>query len=109
MREILRLAGYRITTETGSALVAANDETSFYVWTTGNAAEEVVQQEPHWQRLATIAGTSVYGDRRVWRFWSAQGFIFWIAQGPTATAVLPSPVDLQPLIEASKRVRPPQS
>ncbi len=101
------LAGYRITTETGSALVAANDDTSFYVWTTENAAAEAAEEAPDWHRLATVDGTAVYGDGRLWRFWSAQGFTFWIKQGPSATDVLPDPADLRPLIEASKNVHPP--
>lgn len=106
VREIVGAAGYRVMQETGSALVAANDELSFYIWTTENAAEVMAEPGP-WKRLTTIAGTPVYGDERLWRFWSAHGFIFWIKQGPTATAALPTPADLQPLIAASREVRPP--
>lgn len=106
VRKIVAAGGYRVTQETGSALVAANDEVTFYIWTNENAAQ-VLAEPDTWQRLTTIAGTPVYGDERLFRFWSAQGFIFWVKQGPTATAAPPSPTDLQPLIAASQKVRPP--
>jgi hypothetical protein len=107
VREVVRLAGFRITSETGSALVAVGGDASFYVWTTESTVAEILEAGPHWKRLSTTADTPVYGEARLWRFWGAQGFIFWLKQGPTATAVLPRPIDLRPLIEASKTVRPP--
>jgi hypothetical protein len=86
--------------------VAANDDVTFSIWTTENAAD-VLAEPGRWRRLTTIAGAPVYGDERLWRFWSAQGFIFWVKQGPTATAAVPTPADLQPLIAASQELPPP--
>lgn len=106
MRDVVSRAGYRVTTQTGSAFVASDGRTSFYVWTTEGDAE-VAGAQDGWQSLTAVAGTPVYGDEDLWRFWSAQGFIFWVKQGPTPTATLPSPSDLRSLIAASHELPPP--
>lgn len=104
VRELVRHAGYANVTDTGSALVASTDETGFYIHTTPGSAETAY---PQGARLGTVASTPVYGDTRVWRFWSAQGFIFWTTAGPSAADVPLSMKALKPLIEASKEVPPP--
>jgi hypothetical protein len=54
-----------------------------------------------------MEGVEVYGDERLWRFWSAQGFVFWVKQGPTDRSVLPDGEELATLIRESLRLRPP--
>lgn len=118
VRAVVRRAGYETGSDTGSALVASTDETSFYIWTTAGSAETVPEAEG--TRLGTVAGTRVYGDGEPWtvdedglptaagwRFWSAQGFIFWTTAGPSESDVPLSMTALEPLIEASKEVPPP--
>jgi hypothetical protein len=106
VREVVRRAGYTAGSDTGSALVASTDDTGFYIWTTAGSAERV-SQSGHGVRLGTVAGTPVYGDARVWQYWSAQGFVFWVFTGPSAADVQLSMSALEPLIEASKEVAPP--
>jgi hypothetical protein len=49
----------------------------------------------------------VYGDDDLWRFWEAQGFVFWVQEGPRADSVVPSPAELGRLLEASATERAP--
>ena len=106
-REVVRRAGFRVVGETGSAFVAARGDLEFMIWTTPRPAEAIFEQEGT-GRLALVAGTPVHGDERLWRFWTAQGFVFWIKQGPTETSALPSPHDLEAMIEESKQVPAPR-
>lgn len=118
VRRVVRHAGYTTGSDTGSALVASTDETGFYIWTTAGTTEKL--QRGLGRRLATVAGTPVYGDGEPWtvgenglptaagwRIWSAQGFIFWTTAGPSAADVPLSFSALEPLIEASKEIPPP--
>lgn len=118
VRKVVRQAGYTTGSDTGSALVASTDETSFYIWTTAGTTENL--QRGLGRRLATIAETPVYGDDEPWtvdenglptaagwRIWSAQGFIFWTTAGPSAADGPLSFTALEPLIEASKEVPSP--
>lgn len=104
VREVVRRAGYTTERDTGSALVASTDETGFYIWTTAGSAERV---HPQAAQLGAVASTPVYGDKRVWRFWSAQGFVFWTTAGPSAADGPLSLTALEPLVRASKEVPPP--
>jgi hypothetical protein len=117
VRKVVRHAGYTTGSDTGSALVASTDETSFYIWTTAGTTDT---HHDVGERLGTVAETPVYGDGEPWtvgenglptaagwRIWSAQGFIFWTTAGPSAADVPLSFTALQPLIEASKEVLPP--
>ena len=52
-----------------------------------------------------MRGVAVYGDRDLWRFWVAQGFIFWVKSGPSDGSVLPAPGRLAPVIDASLRLK----
>lgn len=118
VRAVVRRAGYAAGSDTGSAIVASTNETGFYIHT-GRGTTEKIEQGP-WQRLATVAGTPVYGDGRPrtvdknglptgdnWRIWSAQGFIVWLSVGPSAEDVPLRFTALEPLIEASKEIPPP--
>jgi hypothetical protein len=109
VRRVVESAGYRITDETGSALVAKGKGKAFYIWTTEltRPMRELVAEED-WTRLSTMEGVEVYGDERLWRFWSAQGFVFCVKQGPTDRSVLPDGEELATLIRESLRLRPPR-
>jgi hypothetical protein len=104
VREVVRRAGYANVGDTGGALVASTDETGFYIWTTTGTTATLHDRG---ERLGTVAGTPVYGDERLWRIWSAQGFVLWTKAGPSGTDVALSMTALEPLIEASNEVPPP--
>lgn len=109
VRRVVREAGYQVVGETGSALIAEGKGRSFYVWTTParrNSAA-IADEARNWRRLGVIDGAPVYGDDELWRFWQAQGFTFWIKEGPRGDSIVPSAAELAPLVEASKAVAPP--
>jgi hypothetical protein len=108
VRRIVEVAGYRVTDEPASALVAKGKGREFYIWTSEltRPFNDLVSAEG-WRRIATVDGAHVYGDQRLWRFWAAQVFIFWIQAGPRARSVAPRPTELGPLIRASKSIQPP--
>jgi hypothetical protein len=108
VRRVVEVAGYRVTDEPASALVAEGKGREFYIWTSELALpfSELVCAEG-WRRVSAVEGADVYGDRRLWRFWAAQGFIFWVQAGPRATSVAPWPTELGSLIRASQSIRPP--
>ena len=118
VRAVVRRAGYATGSDTGSALIASTDATGFYIWTTAGTTEEL-ERGPS-RRIATVAGTPVYGDGRrrtvdenglpardVWRIWTAQGFIFWVFTGPSTADVPLTFAALEPLIAASRAIPPP--
>lgn len=107
VRDVARSAGFRVVEETGSALVVANADARFYVWTTGHEVGDVLRIEPYLE-LDTVADKKVYGDERLWRLWGAQGFVFWVKAGPTEDDRVPSPRELEPLIRASGDIAPPR-
>ena len=106
VRRIVEVGGYRVAGETGSALVAEGKGRSFYIWTTRARRSPGAMAVGNWRHLAEIDGVGVYGDEELWRFWEAQGSIFWVKEGPTGDSVVPSPHELEPLLEASRAVRP---
>ena len=105
-RRIAEEGGYRIVSDTGSALVAAGKGHEFYIWATEpeRPIRAIVAQEK-WHKLAVVRDVTVYGDRDLWRFWLAQGFIFWVKAGPRPESVLPEPGRLAPVIDASLRLK----
>lgn len=109
MRRVVQEGRYRVVGETGSALIAEGKGRSFYVWTNSarRKAEAIAAEPGNWLRLAVIDGVPIYGDDDLWRFWEAQGFIFWIQEGPRGDSVVPSPMELAKLVEASRIVPPP--
>jgi hypothetical protein len=108
VHRVVEEGGYRVVDETGSALVAEGNGRSFYIWTTRNP-KGVAAESGNWRRLAVIDGVTVYGDDDLWRYWQAQGYVFWIQEGPSEHSVVPSPAELTRLIEASQTVPPPPS
>ena len=75
---------------TGSALIADGRGRGFYVWAARTGADD---------RLPADDGTRTS--------WSAQGFTFWVASGPGVTDVKPTAEELNPVVVASRRIRPP--
>jgi hypothetical protein len=105
---VAETAGYRLAGDTGSALVAEGGGDSFYIWATQHDRpfSELAADE-RWKPLARVDDVPVYGDRTLWRWWPAQGFVFWLQAGPRAKSTLP-PVDgMDGLISASQTVRQP--
>ncbi len=106
VRGVVEAGGYRVVGETGSALVAEGKGRSFYIWTTRARRSPAAMAVGNWRHLADVNGVGVYGDEVLWRFWEAQGSIFWVKEGPTGDSVVPSPHELEALLEASRAVRP---
>jgi hypothetical protein len=108
VRRVVESGGYRVVGETGSALVAEGKGQSFYAWTTPAARHPaaIAAEAGNSRRLAIVHGVAIYGDD-VWRFWEAQGFIFWVNAGPAQDSIVPSPAALGRLIEASETTQPP--
>jgi hypothetical protein len=91
VREVAERAGYRVMGETGSALVAQGKGRSFYIWATDQAAGQDLNEGPTARRgpLGEVEGVSVYGDERLWRWWTANGFVLWFQAGPYRTSQIP--------------------
>ena len=101
-------AGFRIVDETGSALVGSGRGWSFHIWATEvqEPLAEVAEREK-WRPLGRRAGVLVYGGGDLWRWWAAQGFVFWMHAGPYEGSDVPDLDGLAPLIRASREVPPP--
>lgn len=109
VRRIARTAGYRITGETGSALVASGRGDTFYFWTTRlERPAATLAADENWEELGRVGGVTIYGDRRRWRWWVAQGYVFWVKDGPRETSTAPDPDELEAVVAASLRLRPPR-
>lgn len=108
VRRVVEEGGYRVVGETGSAFTAEGGGQSFNAWTTRAARHPsaIADEAGNWRRLAVVHGVAVYGDD-LWRFWEAQGFIFWVHATQTQGSVFPSPAALARLIEASAATSPP--
>jgi hypothetical protein len=104
VRLIAGSAGYPITDETGSALVAEGRGHGFYIWATKAADEPPAAQG--WKRLGTVEGVDVFDDG-IRRRWVAQGFVFWLQAGPSTDATLPLLGEMQPLVQWSLDLPPP--
>ena len=101
-------AGYRVTGETGSALIAQGAGRSFYIWATerpGSSAR--LAERESWPVLGRRAGVRVYGDEDLWRWWVARGFVLWLQAGPYETSEAPDLDELGLLIRASRELPPP--
>jgi hypothetical protein len=109
VRRVAEAGGYRVAGGTGSALVAEGMGRSFYIWTTRAERSAVaIASEAGWRRLAVVDDVALYGDDNLWCFWEAQGFAFWVKEGPTASSVVPSPTELERVVEASGALPPPR-
>lgn len=105
VRRVVEAAGYEIVGETGSALVAEGSGRSFYIWTT--RARRPAAAMATGPRIDVVDGVDVYGDDELWRFWDAQGSVFWVQEGPRGESIIPSPDELRGLIEAARTIPPP--
>jgi hypothetical protein len=110
VHRVVAESGYQVVGETGSALVAQGKGRSFYIWTTPAVRNPAATAADagNWRRLATIDAVAIYGDDDLWRFWEAQSFIFWVKEGPSGASIVPSPAELESLVEASRTTPPPQ-
>jgi len=102
---ILGRSGFAVTDETGSALVAGGSGWSFGIWST-EIGDSLAGRE-QWRPLGRRAGVLVYGDRDLWRWWAAQGFVIWVHAGPYADSRAPDLDGLAALIRASREITPP--
>jgi hypothetical protein len=107
VEEVAERAGYRISGETGSALIAKGNGRSFYIWATEGTPEEIEKAAKNLQPLGVVEGVQVYGDESVWRWWVAEGFTIWLQAGPTKDSRLPSLTEMESLVRASKTVPRP--
>jgi hypothetical protein len=109
VREVAERAGYRVTGETGSALMAQGNGRSFYIWATERAAGQDLSDGPTARKdpLGEVEGVAVYGDESLWRWWTANGFVFWLQAGPYASSQIPRLKEMQSLVQASTALSPP--
>ena len=108
MADVLGRAGFAVTGETGSALVAESSGSSFSIWSTPLSRPVAsVAEEEGWDELGEAEGVTVYGDRDVWRWWAAQDQLLWLQAGPSADARAPRLAELGPLIRESRELAPP--
>jgi hypothetical protein len=87
VRRVAEGAGYRVVGDTGSSLVARGGGRSFSIWATKLAGKELsaTARREKWRRLGVVEGTGVFGDEESWRWWPAQGFVFWLSAGRAQT------------------------
>jgi hypothetical protein len=105
--KVVERAGYHVTGDTKSAWIAKGKDQSFYVWATneGPPVKQILRRESY-RFVARVAGARVYDDGTR-KFWLANGYLFWIEAGPRGHSVSPTPLQLAPLIRASRAVAPP--
>jgi hypothetical protein len=110
VRQVAERAGYRVTGETGSALVAQGKGRSFYIWAADRAAVQDLNEGPTARKgpLGQVEGVSVYGDERLWRWWTANGFVLWLQAGPYSTSQIPRLNEMESLVRESAALPPPR-
>ena len=110
VEQLANHAGYRITGETGSALIAQGNGSSFYIWATEGTPKQVSRpaKRERWQGLGAVDGVEVYGDLRLWRWWLVEDFVVWLQAGPYMNSRLPSLAEMESLVRASETVLPPR-
>jgi hypothetical protein len=109
VQQVAERAGYRITGDTGSALISQGHGWSFYIWGFAMAPEEIARaaRRESWRRLGTVAGVEVYGDESLWRWWVTEGFVIWLHAGPRQDSRLVPFSEMESLVRASEAVPPP--
>ena len=107
VRKVVEAAGYRLISDTGSALVAAGGGTSFYIWANDpdRTTLEAEVRGGIFRSGPRVAGVRVYRDR-VRLSWRAQGLVFWL-EPRTAAADTFRAKRLHALGEASRTAPPP--
>jgi hypothetical protein len=105
VRRVASDAGYKVVGETGSALLAEGRGDEFSIWTTPEpeSLEDTVTTE-NWKAIGSVNGTEIYGDERHWRWWIAQGAVFWVKAGPHISSTVPEVGELLALVDASRTV-----
>jgi hypothetical protein len=108
VRQVAERAGYRMMGETGSALVAQGNGQSFYIWATEQAAGQDLNDGPAGTKgpMGEVAGVAIYGDE-IWRWWTANGFVFWLHAGPFSSSHIPRLAEMESLVQASTALAPP--
>jgi hypothetical protein len=96
-------AGYRITGDTGSALVARGNGWSFYIWATERKEDGIdwAAREKTGPPLGQVGGVEIYGDENLRRWWVVDGTIVWIEAGPNANSRIPPLEEMESLVRAS--------
>jgi hypothetical protein len=104
--QVAERAGYRLTGETGSALIARGHGTSVYIWAFEATAREIAKasRQEMWEPVGRVDGVRLYGDGRLRRWWIVDDFIVWVEAGPYAHSRLPSSEGLKTLIRASETI-----
>ena len=109
--KVAERAGYRISGETRSALIAKGNGRSFYIWATPAGTPKKIEnavRNEDWQPLGSVEGVQVYGDESIWRWWVAEGFTIWLQAGPIRDSRLPSLAEMESLVRASETVPRPR-
>jgi hypothetical protein len=105
---VLGRADYRVTGDTGSALITAGSgNQSLYVWAT-SVKGGVPRERQRWPKLGAVARVRLYG-REQRRWWVTQGFVFGIEAGPFQHSTLPGRDRLARLVRASYALEPPKT
>jgi hypothetical protein len=100
LSRVVERAGYRITGDTGSALIATGlGRQSFYAWAT-KLNDGVPRERKRWPSVGVVSGVRLYGGKQR-RWWLTQGFGVWIEAGPFEHSILPPKRALARLIAAS--------
>ena len=109
IQQVAERAGYRITGETGSALIAEGNGRSFYIWATEGTPKQVrrAAKRERWQPLGTVEGVEVYGDARLWRWWVIEDLVVWLHAGPYMNSYLPPLKEMKALVRAAEIIPPP--
>lgn len=111
VQQVAERAGYHVTGETGSALIAQGKGRSFYIWTSEQATGQDLNDGPTARKgpLGVVEGVAVYGDAHTWLWWAANGFVFWLQPGPYSTSQIPRLNEMESLVLASRALPPPVS
>jgi hypothetical protein len=98
-------AGYRLTGETGSALIAKGEGSSFYIWAT-QAPSLAIREASRgvWEPLGRVEGVQVFGDESLWRWWVVDDSVLWLQAGPYEHSRLPYLEEVESLVRASESV-----
>ena len=110
VQRLAQRAGYRITGQTGSALIAEGSGRSFYIWANAGTTKEISKaaEREKWKPLGSVEGVEVYGDESLWRWWVMEDFVVWIHAGPYMNSQVPSLEAMESLVRASETVPPPR-
>lgn len=105
---VVRRAGYRVTGDTGSALIVTGQgTTSFYAWPNRTPARGD-RERKRWRSCGVLTRTRLYCGRQR-RSWLVHGWLFTVQAGPYQKSTLPRENGLARLIRASRTLQPPST